>query len=247
MFYIGNTLHDIFYNLGFNEKMGNFQENNFEKGGKGNDSMIIYTNFEECTEEQRRMDESCDNGVPSSSATIDGVPGVIMVPPIYNFRDDRWINAGVINHILIHEYTHAVHARYNGGPNFDCGLVASSMDFAALAEGYADFFSAALQFYKKKNIDRNTTVVLDNLHNTDNVITCDNNLKYSDLKVMADTEDGYYGGNIWKTILYDAFYNIVEYYPSTDDYLQVFDDDSIPGNVLFVINIFILLKYLFFF
>jgi len=236
MFYIGNMLHDIFYNLGFDEKKGNYQENNFEKGGKGNDSLIIYSNFEECTEEEKRKDEHCTNGVPFTSTTIDGVPGIIMLPKLYNFGENRFVSSGTINHVMMHEYTHAVNARMNGGPNYDCGLVKSSTDTAALYEGWADFFSAAIQFNKKKNVDRNTTVILDNIHNTDNVITCDNDLKYSSLKHIRDSDDNYYyGGSVWKTMLYEAFYNIVENYSYTSDYLQVYnDDESIPGNVLFV-------------
>jgi len=133
-----------------------------------------------------------------------------------------------------------VNVRMNGEPNYDCELVNSSTDTAALYEGWADFFSAAIQFNKNKNVDRNTTVILDNIHNTDNVITCDNNLKYSGLKHIRDSPDNYYyGGSVWKTVLYEAFYNIIENYPSTEDYLQfynydVYDDESIPGNVLFL-------------
>jgi len=54
MFYFGNMLHDIYYNLGFDEKKGNFQENNFGKGGKGNDSMYLNVRFSECTKEQKK-------------------------------------------------------------------------------------------------------------------------------------------------------------------------------------------------
>src|SRR5262245_39239415 len=33
-------MHDVFYRYGFNEVAGNFQENNFGKGGKDNDAVI---------------------------------------------------------------------------------------------------------------------------------------------------------------------------------------------------------------
>lgn len=37
LFYLNNRIHDILYTHGFNEAAGNFQTNNFGKGGRGND------------------------------------------------------------------------------------------------------------------------------------------------------------------------------------------------------------------
>ncbi|KAJ8121691.1 hypothetical protein ONZ43_g1922 [Nemania bipapillata] len=41
LFYTANFYHDVLYELGFNEKAGNFQANNNGKGGKDNDSVIL--------------------------------------------------------------------------------------------------------------------------------------------------------------------------------------------------------------
>ncbi len=40
-FYWANIIHDIYYQYGFNEESGNFQEDNFGRGGKGGDSMVV--------------------------------------------------------------------------------------------------------------------------------------------------------------------------------------------------------------
>ena len=40
LFYTGNMMHDIWYNYGFDEQSGNFQENNYGNGGQGGDSVI---------------------------------------------------------------------------------------------------------------------------------------------------------------------------------------------------------------
>nr|WP_314497297.1 T9SS-dependent M36 family metallopeptidase [uncultured Chryseobacterium sp.] len=40
LFYINNRVHDIFYQFGFTESARNFQQNNFGKGGAGNDYVI---------------------------------------------------------------------------------------------------------------------------------------------------------------------------------------------------------------
>ncbi|XJO78593.1 hypothetical protein BDV3_003006 [Batrachochytrium dendrobatidis] len=41
LFYIGNIVHDISYQYGFTEAAGNFQKDNFGKGGEGNDVVVI--------------------------------------------------------------------------------------------------------------------------------------------------------------------------------------------------------------
>ena len=40
-FYVSNSIHDISYQFGFTEAAGNFQQNNFGKGGKGGDRVNI--------------------------------------------------------------------------------------------------------------------------------------------------------------------------------------------------------------
>jgi extracellular elastinolytic metalloproteinase len=40
LFYWNNVIHDVFYNYGFNEVAGNFQKNNYTKGGAGNDHVL---------------------------------------------------------------------------------------------------------------------------------------------------------------------------------------------------------------
>ena len=40
LFYMNNMMHDIFYNYGFTEANGNFQKDNYEKGGTGKDDVI---------------------------------------------------------------------------------------------------------------------------------------------------------------------------------------------------------------
>ncbi|QTV05855.1 T9SS-dependent M36 family metallopeptidase [Faecalibacter bovis] len=40
LFYMSNVMHDIFYRYGFTEEFGNFQADNYGKGGTGNDPVI---------------------------------------------------------------------------------------------------------------------------------------------------------------------------------------------------------------
>lgn len=40
LFYMNNIMHDVFYKYGFDEASGNFQQNNYGRGGAGNDYVI---------------------------------------------------------------------------------------------------------------------------------------------------------------------------------------------------------------
>lgn len=40
LFYMNNMIHDIMYYYGFDEESGNFQKNNYERGGLGNDFVV---------------------------------------------------------------------------------------------------------------------------------------------------------------------------------------------------------------
>ncbi len=40
LFYWNNIMHDVFYQYGFNEKSGNFQDENYGKGGAAKDGVI---------------------------------------------------------------------------------------------------------------------------------------------------------------------------------------------------------------
>lgn len=40
LFYVNNMMHDVLYQFGFDEKAGNFQQNNYNKGGTGADQVL---------------------------------------------------------------------------------------------------------------------------------------------------------------------------------------------------------------
>jgi extracellular elastinolytic metalloproteinase len=42
VFYLVNYMHDLLYRYGFTEAAGNFQENNFNHGGAGSDSVEVF-------------------------------------------------------------------------------------------------------------------------------------------------------------------------------------------------------------
>lgn len=68
LFYMNNMIHDILYNYGFDEANGNFQRNNFEKGGKGNDEVVALA--------QTRFNEGVLNNA-TFGAYPDGYMGIM--------------------------------------------------------------------------------------------------------------------------------------------------------------------------
>jgi len=238
MFYFGNLLHDYYYNLGFDEKQGNFQTNNFGKGGYGNDPVILnYLNIEDCDTDEKLKEKRCEfMNYAFTTTPRDGLPAMIYLPVFKDNSDGHFFSSGISNHVVIHEYTHAVTRRLYGGPNFDCHVFGDTTETQSLLEGYSDFFSFAFQFNKNSNNTRNTYLRLDNILNRSNIISSKQDYKYSRLNIIRDTDVSYYkGSDIWRLMLHDAFWNIVENFSSTDDYLHVYDEDEpIPGNIIFL-------------
>ncbi|KAH6576920.1 hypothetical protein BASA60_004322 [Batrachochytrium salamandrivorans] len=103
LFYVSNVMHDISYQYGFTESAGNFQTNNFGKGGQGNDAVAV----------------NVLNPSKSNDATFftppDGQPGVMNMYRFTSSTPNR--NPGFDNGVIIHEYAHGISNRLTGGPS----------------------------------------------------------------------------------------------------------------------------------
>ncbi|MCW5980904.1 MAG: M36 family metallopeptidase [Bryobacteraceae bacterium] len=125
-FYFANQAHDYFYRLGFTELSGNFQTDNFGRGGKGNDAV--------------RVQVQDGDWVSGFTATPDG-----MAPRLhlgidshgtYQYDDDR--DAAYSAHMVFHEYTHGVTSRILGGQGCLSGFHSYALD-----EGWGDYFAVS--------------------------------------------------------------------------------------------------------
>ena len=98
LFYMNNIAHDIFYNYGFDEVSGNFQEENFDRGGRGSD------------------------GVNAEAQDASGTCNANMATPGdgANPRMQMFLCGGTDgdfdNGVILHEYGHGVSNRLTGGP-----------------------------------------------------------------------------------------------------------------------------------
>jgi Fungalysin metallopeptidase (M36)/Calx-beta domain/Putative Ig domain/Fungalysin/Thermolysin Propeptide Motif len=136
LFYWNNWMHDKLYEFGFTEASGNFQMNNFGRGGFGNDAV-----------QADAQDGSGFNNA-NFSAPPDGLPGHLQM---YLFNGPTPNRDGDLDtQIILHEYTHGLSGRLVGG-----GAGISALQSRGLGEGWSDFFSLALLSKSSDDLDAN--------------------------------------------------------------------------------------------
>jgi subtilase family serine protease len=129
LFFALNFAHDFFYDLGFDEAAGNFQQDNFNRGGSGGDP--VKGNARALGRNNANYMHAADGSSPTinmflwdgnncwaEDVDFDGIPDV---DGDYDFD------------IILHEYHHGVSLRLN--PSF------SGVEAGAMGEGGGDFFA----------------------------------------------------------------------------------------------------------
>ncbi|MBK7879256.1 MAG: M36 family metallopeptidase [Saprospiraceae bacterium] len=103
LFYWTNIIHDVIYQYGFTEAAGNFQVNNYGRGGTGNDDVMA---------EAQDGSGTCN---ANFATPIEGNRPRMQMYVCGN-RDGDLDNA-----VIIHEYGHGISIRLTGGPfNSSC-------------------------------------------------------------------------------------------------------------------------------
>lgn len=106
LFYWNNIIHDIQRQYGFDEPAGNFQENNFGRGGRGSDSVNA---------------EAQDNASGSSRCNANmATPPDGSNPRMQMFvcnRSNPQRDGDFDNGVIVHEYGHGISIRQVGGPS----------------------------------------------------------------------------------------------------------------------------------
>jgi uncharacterized repeat protein (TIGR01451 family) len=125
LFYWCNFAHDKLYELGFTESLGNFQKDNFGKGGADNDAMLA-----------QAQDGSGFNNANFTLAR-DGSPGKIQM---YIFNTPSPARDGDFDaEVILHEYAHGLADRLIGG-----GVGMAQLQTFGMSEGWSDFYGEAL-------------------------------------------------------------------------------------------------------
>ena len=132
LFYWNNWMHDKLYDLGFTEAAGNYQVNNFGRGGLGNDPIEAEAQF------------GSTPGYYNASSffvTPDGMPGIMQINLYNGPTPDR--DGDFDTEVILHEYAHGLsNRRVGGGAGID--PTHSQSQTLGLAEGWSDFYSIAL-------------------------------------------------------------------------------------------------------
>jgi hypothetical protein len=129
LFFVTNWYHDFLYHLGFTEAAGNFQKDNFGRGGLGNDVLLADAQDGSGT-------DNANFGTPPDGSN----PRMQMYLFVGPERDGDFDSD-----VILHEFTHGLSNRLIGGPNnTDClglGLVGES---GGMGEGWSDFYAGSV-------------------------------------------------------------------------------------------------------
>lgn len=126
LFYWNNIIHDVWYQYGFNEVAGNFQENNYGRGGLGNDW----------------VNADSQDGSGTNNANF-GTPPDGSNPRMQMFRWTQTTpnrDSDLDNVVIAHEYGHGISNRLVAGPsNVNCLSNAEQM-----GEGWSDYIGLVM-------------------------------------------------------------------------------------------------------
>ena len=126
LFYVNNVVHDVFYRFGFTEAAGNFQANNYGRGGSGGDAVNA---------------EAQDGGGTNNANFATPADGSPPRMQMYTWTDGTPARDGDLdNGVIIHEYGHGISSRLTGGPA-NVGCLGNSEQ---AGEGWSDWFALML-------------------------------------------------------------------------------------------------------
>lgn len=134
IFYFNSVMHDYFYLLGFREENGNFQNDNFGRGGAPTDRV------------DARAYSGAVWGTANMNTPVDGSSPVMKMGLVESTKRHTAFDSSVV----FHEYTHGLTNRLVGGPMDDRSLAA--LQSSGMGEGWSDYFPCTIN---------NTTVVGD--------------------------------------------------------------------------------------
>ncbi|GAO13523.1 hypothetical protein UVI_02016010 [Ustilaginoidea virens] len=218
LFYTANKYHDLLYVLGFDEKAGNFQQNNNGKGGIGGDFVIL-----------NAQDGSGLNNA-NFATPPDGGNG--------RMRMYMWTTAspqrdGCFDaNVILHEYTHGLSTRLTGGPtNTGC---LDGLESGGMGEGWSDFMALAVHL-KSSDTRSKDYGVGPWVANRPNGIR---QYPYSTSKTTnpmtygtVNTQDEVHAiGTVWCTVLYEAIWNLIDKHGITGSDWPVFDSAGVPKD-----------------
>jgi hypothetical protein len=130
LFYWSNRAHDLFYELGFDEAAGNFQQDNCGRGGAGGDPMIAFSHFGAAGNTSAALNNAF---FTTSRYGEDGARASINMYLGMSRNDGVFSDGSFDAQVIIHEYTHGVSSRL-------VRQLYNNHQGGAMGEGWSDFF-----------------------------------------------------------------------------------------------------------
>ena len=124
-FYWTNVAHDWLYELGFDEASGNFQQDNFGRGGYGNDGVRV----------------DVHDGAATNNALFSTPPDGIAPRMALGLWPGSRRDVAFDGDVILHEYVHGLSNRLVGGP-WDSGAL-FVWQSGAMGEGWSDALAAS--------------------------------------------------------------------------------------------------------
>ncbi|KAJ1340488.1 hypothetical protein BSLG_010774 [Batrachochytrium salamandrivorans] len=218
-FYVANTFHDVLYAYGFNEPAGNFQRDNFKRGGIGEDPVII------------NVQDSKDANNAFFYTPPDGQPGVLNLHIFTATEPHR--DPALDNTVIVHELTHGLSDRLTGGAQTK--MCMSKIESGGLSEGYSDMI--VLIFTAKPKDTRNTRRVMGEYAEGDQRgsrrYPYTTNMKVNPLAYqdVAGEKQRHALGEIWAVMLFEVYWNFVDAYGFS---ANLHDATQKEGNIIFL-------------
>lgn len=198
LFYWNNLIHDVFYQYGFDEVSGNFQQNNYSKGGFDADYVFA-----------EAQDGSGANNANFATPPDGRNPRMQMFLWTGEPRRDGDFDNGVI----VHEYGHGISIRLTGGPSTS-GCLSNEEQ---MGEGWSDWFALMMTMEAgdtgpdRRGIgtyvlyeDTNGNGIRPAPYSTDMGI---NNYTYKDI---AGLRAPHGVGFVWSTMLWEVTWGLIE-------------------------------------
>lgn len=138
LFYWVNRYHDILYSFGFTEAAGNFQTNNFNLGGRGNDPILA---------------DAQDGGGTNNANYSGGSDGSTARIQMYLWSGNPQLDGSLDQGIILHELTHGLSTRLVGN-----GTGLTGIHGGGMGEGWSDYFGLVLMRKESDDLDGNYAV-----------------------------------------------------------------------------------------
>ncbi|KAF9488922.1 hypothetical protein BDN71DRAFT_1484991 [Pleurotus eryngii] len=221
-FYIVNSVHDIAYKYGFTESSFNFQNNNFGKGGSGNDRVTV------------SVQDSAGTNNADFATPADGQSGRMRYSRIVVFlwtQTSPQRDGALENDIIVHENTHGITNRMTGGGTGRC---LQTTEAGGMGEGWSDAMaewtehtSAAFPDYVMGQYVINSPAgIRTHPYSTSATV---NPLRYSTIATLNEVHDI---GEVWANILHNVHAALVGVHGFSTTART--DPTGTAGNVVFL-------------